>query len=105
MSEEHKHSTTKSEAVALHPVCSALHDTEHRDCIMCPHCGHEMDDSEAWGYTDVEWDEPGQCPKCEGHFQWSRFISVTYTTTPSVGSTDSSPNDGTERTDTAGGAS
>jgi hypothetical protein len=62
--------------------CSALHDTEHRDCIVCPHCGHEMDDSEAWGYPDVEWDQPGQCPVCEGEFQWSRFISVTYTTTP-----------------------
>jgi len=64
--------------------CSALHDTEHRDCIVCPHCGHEMDDSEEWGYPDVEWDEPGQCPMCEGEFQWSRFISVTYTTTPNA---------------------
>ncbi len=82
MSEEIEPTTTESEAVALHPPCSALHDTEHRDCIKCPHCGHEMDDSEAWGYPDVEWDEPGQCPNCEGHFQWSRFISVTYTTTP-----------------------
>jgi hypothetical protein len=55
-------------------------DTEHRETIVCPHCGHEHEDSQDWGCPDVEWTEPGQCAHCEGEFEWSRDITVTYST-------------------------
>ena len=55
-------------------------DTEHRDCIICPHCGHKHDDSEDWGTDGGEYMSTGECARCDKPFSWRRNVTVTYTT-------------------------
>ncbi len=50
-------------------------DTEHRDEVVCPHCGHEY--SCSWEFAD-SGDE--KCEKCSKPFEFSRNTTITYST-------------------------
>lgn len=51
-------------------------DHEFTDEIVCPHCGHEHGDSWEWRGDDGEAD----CDDCGKPFEWSRNVSVCYST-------------------------
>jgi DNA-directed RNA polymerase subunit RPC12/RpoP len=55
------------------------YDTDNRDCIVCPHCGHEHTDTT--DYDSGEYD----CQECGKAFVLTAEISVSYTTIKAEG--------------------
>jgi len=51
-------------------------DTEYTDEMVCPHCGHEQMDS--WEHHDD--DGATECGECGEEFDYSRHVSVSYST-------------------------
>ena len=51
-------------------------DHEYTKEIVCPYCGYEF--SNSWEY-DGECGED-QCSECDKYFQWTRNVSVDYST-------------------------
>lgn len=59
------------------------YDTEHRDQITCPYCGHEHRDSWEWDSgtgMGAEGDGEDECAACEETMHISRHVTTTYTT-------------------------
>ncbi len=59
--------------------------TEH-DCHCepeprCPYCGEHQ--SDFWEVSGESGDH--ECGHCERTFMWSRYVDVTYTTSPIIG--------------------
>lgn len=55
---------------------SSAFDTEHTDEMVCPWCGHEQRDS--WESPDD--DGRTACNRCGEDFDYTRHVTVTYST-------------------------
>ncbi len=51
-------------------------DHECTDEVVCPWCGYEHQDSWELSADDAEW----ECDECGKPFNYSRYVSVTYST-------------------------
>jgi len=63
---------------------SATYDTEHRDNIVCPHCGYE--DRDSWEVDfgpGLEGETEHECADCGLTMKAERCCTVTYTTAKS----------------------
>lgn len=57
------------------------HDCRATDELVCPYCGKEQSDS--WEIRGDSGDI--ECGHCGRTFQYERYVSVTYNTTPIIG--------------------
>lgn len=55
------------------------HDTEHRDCLLCPHCGGHLADPDDLP-ASIDEGLIG-CDHCGGSAHWKRAVTTTFTTT------------------------
>lgn len=58
------------------------HDTNFKDSIICPHCGHEQQDTWEWELNDDDLNKE-RCQKCDKEFYVEVHVIVNYTTTKS----------------------
>ena len=58
---------------------SAAIDHEFTREIVCPYCGYIHSESHEFG-SGGEEDGEDECGRCEMKFNWSRVISVSYST-------------------------
>lgn len=66
-------------------ITSPEYDTEFRDCIVCPWCGHE--DHDAWELFDSPLKEvtESDCIRCERPIRVTQDIDITYSTAKVAG--------------------
>lgn len=77
--------TETRESGSLQRPGSATYDTEHRDNIVCPHCGYQDRDSrEVDCGPGLEGETEHECADCGQTMKAERCCTVTYTTTKSA---------------------
>lgn len=67
---------------------TAVIDSEHRDKVTCPHCGHEARDSVAiFVGLGIDDSTDVSCGACDRSFMAERNITITYSSRKLVNET------------------